>query len=64
MVGPGHCTATWPADGRLNLAAFAPALDPRDGPVAGSGPLLPLPLGLGVRLLDEGGYGGHGCCSR
>jgi hypothetical protein len=56
VVGPGHCTATWPADGRLNLAAFAPALDPRDGPVAGSGPLLPLPLGLGVRLLDEGGY--------
>ncbi len=61
VVGPGRRTAVWPADGRLDLAAFGPALGPvlgtRGGSVPG-GPPLPLPLGLGARLLDEGGYSG------
>jgi len=55
VVGPGRRTAVWPADGRLNLGAFGPALGTRD---ASTGPLLPLPLGLGARLLDEAGYTG------
>jgi hypothetical protein len=55
VVGPARRTAVWPADGRLDLAAFGPALGSRDGT---TGPPLPLPLGLGARLLDEGGYTG------
>jgi len=61
VVGPGRRTAVWPADGRLDLAAFGPALGPVPGIRGGSvpgGPPLPLPLGLGARLLDEGGYSG------
>jgi hypothetical protein len=53
VVGPGRRTATWPADGRLDLTPFAPALGTQDGQEG-----LPLPLGLGVRLLDEAGYQG------
>jgi hypothetical protein len=53
VVGPGPRTATWPADGRLDLAPFAPALGAPDGR---AGTRLPLPLGLGGRLLDEAGY--------
>ncbi len=53
VVGPGPRTAAWPADGRLNLAAFAPALGTR-----APGPALPLPLGLGTHLLEKGGYTG------
>jgi hypothetical protein len=52
VVGAAGSTATWPADGRLDLGAFAPAL----GRVPG--PRLPLSLGLGNRLLDEAGYRG------
>ncbi len=55
VIGPGRRTATWPAAGHLDLTAFAPALGTRAGE---SGPLLPLPLGLGARLLDQGGYAG------
>ena len=65
VVGPGRRTAVWPADGRLDLAAFGPALSPALGPAPGirggsvpGGPPLPLPLGLGARLLDEAGYTG------
>jgi len=61
VVGPGRRTAVWPADGRLDLAAFGPALGPVPGIRGGSvpgGPPLPLPLGLGARLLDEAGYTG------
>ncbi|MGH3182491.1 MAG: hypothetical protein ACRDOE_11380 [Streptosporangiaceae bacterium] len=57
-AGPARRTAIWPADGRLNLAAFAPALGGRSEQVPGPGPSLPLPLGLGTRLLDESGYRG------
>ena len=56
IVGAGGRTGTWPADGHFNLAAFAPALGTGAGRVLGSGPPLPLPLGLGARLLDECGY--------
>jgi hypothetical protein len=55
VVGPGPRTATWPADGRLDLTPFAPALGATDGR---EGPPVPLPLGLGARLLDEAGYRG------
>ncbi len=72
VVGLGRRTAVWPADGRLDLAAFGPALGTRGGSVPGGsvpggsvpggsvpgGPPLPLPLGLGARLLDEVGYSG------
>jgi hypothetical protein len=53
VVGPGPQSAAWPADGRLDLDAFAPALR-----IPGPGPALPLAVGLGTRLLDEGGYRG------
>ena len=76
VVGPGRRTAAWPADGWLDLAAFAPALGPgaagpggagpggagpggAAGPSGAAGAALPLPLGLGGRLLDEGGYRGQ-----
>ena len=55
VVGAGRRTGTWPTDGRLNLTAFAPALGARGG---SADPSLPLSLGLGGRLLDEGGYQG------
>ena len=87
VVGPGRRTAVWPADGRLDLAAFGPALGTGAGSITGraitgvsipggpipggpipggpipggsipAGPPLPLPLGLGARLLDESGYSG------
>jgi hypothetical protein len=58
VVGPGHRTAVWPTDGRLNLAAFGPALGTREGSTGPTPRSLPLPLGLGTRLLDEGGYTG------
>jgi hypothetical protein len=52
VVGAASGTATWPAEGRLDLGAFAPALGHAPDPC------LPLPLGLGNRLLDEAGYRG------
>lgn len=73
VVGAGDRAAAWPADGQLDLAAFAPALGRRAGtpgpgaagpgagagPGAAAGPALPLALGLGARLLDEAGYRGQ-----
>jgi hypothetical protein len=71
VIGPDDQTRTWPPDGRLNLAAYAPALarDPAsDGTrLPGPGlapvgtahrPALPLSLGIGALLLDEAGYAG------
>ncbi len=57
VVGPGPRTAVWPADGRLDLATFGPALGRRDEKTRPPRPV-PLPLGLGARLLDEAGYTG------
>ena len=57
VVGPGRRTAVWPGDGRLNLAAFGPALG-LQGRKDGTAAAAPAPLGLGARLLDESGYTG------
>jgi hypothetical protein len=60
VVGPADRTAAWPILGRLDLTAYAPLLALRDQDrVSVSGPSLPSALGLGVRLLDEAGYGGQ-----
>lgn len=58
VVGSGRRTATWPADGRLDLVAFAPAAGAHGEALPAQGLSLPLPLGLGARLLDEAGYQG------
>jgi hypothetical protein len=66
VVGAGEQTRGFGAGGRVDLAAYAPALaltgpdevgrngSGRDG----SGEPVPLPLGLGCRLLDQAGYAG------
>ncbi len=53
VTGPGPRTGQWPADSRLDLSVFAPALG-RAGD-----PALPPPLGLGAMLLDQAGYRGR-----
>jgi hypothetical protein len=71
VVGPDEQTGAWPADGRMDLAAYAPALAPgraTDGagpPAPGTGPAgqarrpaRPLSRGMGALLLDEAGYAG------
>jgi hypothetical protein len=54
IVGVATETRSWPPDGQLDLAAYGPGLDPTT-----SGPPVPLPLGLGARLLDQAGYSGR-----
>jgi hypothetical protein len=60
VVGVASETRAWPPAGRLDLSAYAPGL-----PAAADGldPLpagpVPLPLGLGARLLDQAGYAGR-----
>jgi hypothetical protein len=52
VVGVAGKTCAWDPDAGLDLSAYAPAL--------GAGPArLPLPLGLGNRLLDQAGYPGR-----
>ena len=51
VVGVAAQTRAWPPDGQLNLAEYGPRL-----PI--SGPPVPLPLGLGARLLDQACYSG------
>lgn len=72
VVGPGAETAAWPADGRLNIAAFGGLADPPAGPGLPPAPVPPAPvppppvppapvpasLGLGGYLLDQAGYTG------
>jgi hypothetical protein len=64
VVGPDEQTGPWPPDGRLNIAAYAPALvrgsAADGGEVTGAAPRPPLPLslGIGALLLDEAGYTG------
>jgi hypothetical protein len=68
VTGADEETARWPADGRLDVSWWAPALATQAAPATGaagggpaargSGPALPLSLGLGARLLDEAGYRG------
>jgi hypothetical protein len=61
VVGVGEETRGFGASGRLDLAAYAPALG-LTGPdeVTGDGSVepVPLPLGLGCRLLEQAGYAG------
>jgi hypothetical protein len=60
VVGPDEATGPWDPRGRLDLAAYAPALG-LGGPAGGAvtvAPPLPLSLGIGALLLDEAGYGG------
>jgi hypothetical protein len=55
VVGAGEQTAIWDADSALDVSRFAPGIGP-DAPEGA--PVLPLPLGLGARLLDQAGYAG------
>src|SRR3981081_4187376 len=52
VVGPGEQTRTWDEGLELDVSGFAPGIGAaaRDGSAA-----LPLPLGLGARLLDQAG---------
>jgi hypothetical protein len=52
VVGSAAATAEWDPGDRLDLSAFAPALE------AGGKPGLPLSLGLGAQLLDQAQYSG------
>ena len=54
VVGPGRRTAVWPADGRLDLAAFGPAL----GSTGRAGPGVGVGVGVGV-----GGGAGTGAAA-
>lgn len=54
VVGVATETRAWPPDGQLDVAAYGPGLET---PISGSP--VPLPLGLGARLLDEAGYSGR-----
>jgi hypothetical protein len=68
VVGPAPVTGEWDAAGRLDAAAFAPGSAVRGSGAPGSavpgfaasadGRALPLSLGLGAMLLDQGGYRG------
>ncbi len=62
VVGPGTVTASWPGDGRLNVAAFGPgaiALNHATGAGSAERPVLPPALGIGAYLLDQAGYHGE-----
>lgn len=74
VVGPGATTASWPGDGRLNIAAFGPgataadraagagSADPptrRAAPGTAEQPVLPPAPGIGAYLLDQAGYHGE-----
>ena len=61
VVGVSEQARAFGAGGRLDLAAYAPALaiSEQDNDESDSGSeSLPLPLGLGSRLLDQAGYAG------
>jgi hypothetical protein len=62
VVGPDARTRPWPADGELDVAAYAPAVARAAAPAAAAGlarrPAVPLSLGIGALLLDEAGYAG------
>lgn len=72
VVGAGEQTGTWDSSTRPDVSAFAPGIDhavrngstgldwssPIDAAARDGSPGLPLPLGLGARLLDQAGYAG------
>ena len=55
VVGPGPRTARWPADGRLDVAAFGGGPGRAGDPAR---PVLPAAAGIGAYLLDQAGYRG------
>jgi hypothetical protein len=57
VVGAGEATATWDADGRLDVPAYAPSSGQATDRAVGT-PGLPLALGLGAMLVDNAGYAG------
>jgi len=57
VVAPGTATTTWPADGRLNVAAFGGNPAPGAGVRYGRPPLPPA-AGIGAYLLDQAAYRG------
>jgi hypothetical protein len=61
VVAPGTATASWPGDGRLNIAAFGPGATAPDRATAAATaeqPVLPPASGIGAYLLDQAGYQG------
>ena len=63
VVGVAGETRAWPPDGQLDLSPYAPSLRTAQ-PMPASAPVsapawVPLPLGLGARLLDQAGYQGR-----
>jgi len=69
VVGVADSTRPFDADGHFDVAAYAPALGGRavvgecehvaERSAPGKAEPVPLPLGLGNRLLDEAGYAGE-----
>ncbi len=63
VVGVAGEERTFDPRARLDVTAYAPALRAPGGSAGGAGldslPPLPLPIGLGSRLLDEAGYRGR-----
>ncbi|HVT70582.1 MAG TPA: hypothetical protein VHF26_22740, partial [Trebonia sp.] len=57
VAGPDEETCRWDPAGRLDLAAYAPALGLAGRPRPPAAPL-PLALGIGGLLLDQAGYAG------
>jgi hypothetical protein len=58
VVGAGEQTATWDGAAGLDVSRFAPGIAPTARVAPEGTPVLPLPLGLGARLLDQAGYAG------
>lgn len=63
VAAPGPATTTWPADGRLDVAAFGglaahPASPPPGAGVGQGRPALPPAAGIGAYLLDQAAYRG------
>jgi hypothetical protein len=56
VLGAGSQTRIWDERARLDLGIFAPALG---AAAPGGTESLPVPLGLGARLLDQAGYIGR-----
>jgi hypothetical protein len=60
VAGAGSATRTWDSASGLDVASFGGSAVAGRGPAgpAPGTPGLPVPLGLGARLLDEAGYAG------
>jgi hypothetical protein len=58
VVGAGERTATWDGEAGLDVSRYAPRIGPAARDDSEGAAVLPLPLGLGARLLDQAGYAG------